>query len=81
MSATEHVQVTEHERQILVRIDGGIRTPEEELRYQLDRKDHHPLACDERLLDVLAELEERGLIRSMLYFTLTELGRAELPAD
>jgi hypothetical protein len=64
-----------------VRIDGGIQILEEELSYQLDRKDHQPLAGDERLLDVLANMEERGLIRSMLCFVLTGRGRAELPAD
>jgi hypothetical protein len=73
--------VSASERQILVRIDGGIRTPEEELRYQLDRKDQHPLANDEALLDVLADLEERGLIRSWLCFVLTDSGRAVLRSD
>jgi hypothetical protein len=73
--------ISASERQILVRIDGGIKTPEEELRYQLDRKVQHPLATDERLIDLLADLEERGLIRSMLCFELTDRGRAELPTD
>jgi hypothetical protein len=72
--------VSVSERQILIRIDGGIKTPEEELRYQLDRKDQHPLANDETLIDVLADLEARGLIRSMLYFVLTDRGKAELRA-
>jgi hypothetical protein len=70
--------VSASERQILIRIDGGIKIPEEELRYQLDRKDQHPLARDERLIDVLVDLEERGLIISMLCFKLTERGRDEL---
>jgi hypothetical protein len=68
-------QLDAGERQILVRIDGGIKISEEELRYQLDRKDQHPLARDERLIDVLADLEERGLITSMLCFRLTARGR------
>jgi hypothetical protein len=74
-------QVSASERQILNRIDGGINCPESELRYQLDRKDQHPLARDELLLDVLAELEERGLIESELYFRVTDRGRAELQAE
>jgi N-dimethylarginine dimethylaminohydrolase len=32
------------ERQILVRIDRAVRITEDELRYQLRRKDSHPLA-------------------------------------
>lgn len=69
------------ERQILVRIDGGINISEAELRYQLDRKDGHPLASDPRLLDVLADLETHGLIESRLQFKLSDRGRAELPVD
>jgi hypothetical protein len=34
----------ERERQILVRIDRAVRVSEDELRYQLRRKDSHPLA-------------------------------------
>lgn len=70
--------ITVEERQILHRIDRGVRTPEKELRYQLERKDRHPLARDERLIDVLADLEERGMITSTLCFELTVRGRAEL---
>jgi hypothetical protein len=67
------------ERQILVRVDrGGIRIEERELRYQLERKDNHPLAQADELLDVLAELEARGLIEAELCFRLTRQGRAQL---
>lgn len=77
-TTTAQTAMTAEEQQILHRIDRGVRTSEEELRYQLERKDRHPLARDERLIDVLAELEERGLIASMLCFELTDRGRAEL---
>jgi hypothetical protein len=71
---------TDEERQILVRIDrGGAAICESELRYQLDTKDRHPIAHRADLLDLLAELEERGLIESALHFRLTAHGRAELP--
>jgi hypothetical protein len=67
------------EQQILVRVDrGGILIGEGELRYQLERKDNHPLACEDELLDVLAEIEERGLIEAELCFRLTAEGRALL---
>jgi alpha-D-ribose 1-methylphosphonate 5-triphosphate synthase subunit PhnL len=67
------------ERQILVRVDrGGILIGERELRYQLQRKDNHPLACEDELLDVLAEIEARGLIEAELCFRLTAEGRARL---
>lgn len=71
-------------RQILVRVDRAIRVGERELRYQLDRKDHHPLAQTDELLDVLAELEDLGLVESELCFRLTVEGRtrlAELDTD
>jgi hypothetical protein len=67
------------ERQIVVRVDrGGILIGERELRYQLERKDSHPLAQEDGLLDVLAEMKERGLIEAEMCFRLTPLGRAVL---
>ena len=70
--------IDDRERQILHRISRGMRSSESELRYQLERKDEHPLAQSPQLLDVLADLEERGLISSELYFRLTPAGRALL---
>ena len=65
------------DRQILVRVErGGIHVGEGELRYQLQRKDAHPLAQADELLDVLAELEARGLLEAELCFRLTAQGRA-----
>ncbi len=69
---------TEH--QILVRVDRAVRVGERELRYQLDRKDQHPLADEPGLLGVLAELEDRGLVESERCFWLTAEGRARLAA-
>jgi hypothetical protein len=70
------------ERQILVRVDrGGMFIGERELRYQLARKDNHPLADEDELLDVLAELEARGLIVAELCFRLTAQGRERLTGD
>jgi hypothetical protein len=67
------------ERQILVRVQrGGILIEETELRYQLERKDNHPLARADELLDVLAEIEAQGLIEAELCFRLTPEGRARL---
>jgi excisionase family DNA binding protein len=66
------------ERQILVRVDRAIRIGERELRYQLDRKDNHPLANERALLDVLAELEDLGLVERELSFRLTARGRDRL---
>jgi hypothetical protein len=69
------------ERQILLRVDrGGILIAERELRYQLERKDNHPLAQADELLDVLAEIEARGLLTAELCFRLTAEGRAR-PAE
>jgi len=68
--ATDHV--------ILVRVDRAVRVGERELRYQLERKDQHPLAHEAELLDVLAELEEQGLVESELSFRLTARGRQQL---
>jgi hypothetical protein len=69
------------ERQILVRVDRAVRIGEAELRYQLDHKDDHPLACSEELLDVLAELEQHGLVEAELCFRLTTAGRERLTQD
>ena len=66
------------ECQILRRITRGLLIGEGELRYQLERKDNHPLAQADELLDVLAELEQRGLVQSELCFRLTADGRARL---
>jgi hypothetical protein len=66
------------ERQILLRVDRAIRIGEQELRYQLDRKDAHPLARSPELLDALAKLEDRGLIDRELCFRLTDRGRTRL---
>ena len=66
-------------RQILLRIQrGGIHIGEGELRYQLERKDNHPLARADELLDVLAEIEARGMLEAELCFCLTAEGRARL---
>lgn len=73
------------ERQILVRVKrGGMLIEERELRYQLECKDAHPLAREPELLEVLAGLEDRGVIERALCFRLTAGGRkrlAELYAD
>lgn len=70
------------EWQILHRVDrGGILIGERELRHQLDRKDDHPLAREDELLDVLAELEARGLLEAELCFRLTAQGRERLAAE
>jgi hypothetical protein len=67
------------ERQILLRVTRGIHIEERELRYQLERKDNHPLAqVDNDRVDVLAEMKERGLIEAEMCFRLTPLGRAVL---
>jgi hypothetical protein len=66
------------ERQILVRVDRAIGIGEQELRYQLEHKYDHPLARQAELLDVLAELEQRGLVESELCFRLTPRGRERL---
>jgi hypothetical protein len=66
------------ERQILHRVDRAVRIGEGELRYQLDRKDDHPLAQADDLLDVLAALEREGLVECELCFRLTAEGRARL---
>ena len=67
------------DEQILLRVArGGVHIEERELRYQLERKDNHPLAQEHELLDVLAEMKEGGLIEAELCFRLTAQGRALL---
>jgi hypothetical protein len=65
------------EQELLARIDRGVEICEAELRYKLrwDEHDHGSL------LELLDELERRGLVESALHFRLTEHGRARLPAD
>jgi DNA-binding PadR family transcriptional regulator len=68
----------ELEHEILARIDrAGLHVCEAELRYKLrwDERTHGSL------LELLDELERRGLIESAIHFRLTEHGRAELPED
>jgi hypothetical protein len=69
---------TDTQRQILVRVDRAVRVGEGELRYQLEHRDHHPLARADELLDVLAELEAVGLVDAELCFRLTAAGRQRL---
>ncbi|MCA1699922.1 MAG: hypothetical protein LC790_13890 [Actinobacteria bacterium] len=71
--------VVAEDEQILLRVArGGVHIEERELRYQLERKDNHPLAQGDELLDVLAEMKERGLIEAEMCFRLTAEGRALL---
>ena len=66
------------EQEILARIDrAGLHVCEAELRHKLRWNEQQNGA----LLDVLDELEHRGLIESALHFRLTEQGRAQLPDD
>lgn len=66
------------EQEILARIDrAGTQICEAELRYKL-RWDEHK---EGSLLDVLDEMERRGLIESALHFRLTNHGRTALPDD
>jgi len=66
------------EQEILSRIDrAGLHVCEAELRHTL-RWDEHK---DGSLLQVLDELEHRGLIETALHFRLTEHGHARLPED
>jgi hypothetical protein len=62
---------------MLARVDRGVQVCESELRYQLRWNEQ----IDGSLLEVLDELERRGLIESALHFRLTEQGRSRLPAD
>jgi hypothetical protein len=67
------------DERILLRVArGGIHIGERELRYQLQRKDNHPLAQAEELLDVLADLEAQRLVEAELCFRLTAAGRERL---
>ena len=74
---THHRPVpAELEQEILARIDrAGLHVCEAELR--------HTLRWDERehgsLLELLGELERRGLIESALHFRLTDDGQRLLP--
>ena len=77
--ATKGLRIpAELEQEILARIDrAGLHVCEAELRYKLrwDERTHGSL------LELLDELERRGLIESAIHFRLTEHGRAELPED
>ena len=77
--ATKQLAIpTELEREILVRIDrAALHICEAELRYQLCWDEQR----DGSLLDVLDELERRGLVESSLHFRLSEHGREQLPDD
>ena len=77
--ATEPLQIPiEVQHEVLARIDGGgLHICEAELRYQLRWSEQN----NGPLLDLLDELERRGLIESAMHFRLTEQGRAHLPAD
>jgi hypothetical protein len=77
--ATKQLQVpAELEQEIIARIDrAGLHICEAELLYKLRWDEHR----DGPLLDVLDELERRGLIESALHFRLTERGHAQLPND
>ena len=66
------------EQEILARIDrAGLHVCEAELRHKLRWNEQQ----NGSLLDVLDELEHRGLIESALHFRLTDQGRAQLPDD
>jgi hypothetical protein len=68
----------EREQEILARIDrAGLHICEAEPRYKL-RWDER---TDGSLLDVLDELERRGLVESSLHFRLSQCGREQLPDD
>ena len=75
--ATKQLQIpAELEQEILARIDrAGLHICEAELRYKLRWDERR----DGSLLDVLDELERRGLIESALHFRLTEHGRDAAP--
>lgn len=67
----------ELDREILTRVvRGGLLICETELHYQFAR--HGPDRSD--LLDLLADLEQRGLIESEMHFRLTAEGAARVPA-
>jgi hypothetical protein len=77
--ATEQLAIpAELEQEILLRIDrAALHICEAELRYQLRWDERR----DGSLLDVLDELERRGLVESSLHFRLSERGRELLPND
>jgi hypothetical protein len=77
--ATKQLQVpVKLEQEILVRIDrAALQICEAELRYQLRWDERR----DGSLLEVLDELERRGLVESSLHFRLSEHGREHLPYD
>jgi len=52
MRARPEVGMDATEQPILLRVDRAVRVGEGELRYQLEHKDHHPLAHQDELLDV-----------------------------
>lgn len=67
----------ELEREILTRIArGGLLICQTELRYQLRRHAHEH---DHHLLNLLATLEQRGLIESETHYRLTPVGVARVP--
>ena len=65
----------ELEEEILARIDRAVQICEAELRYKLRWNDREHGS----LLELLDELEQKGLIESALHFRLTDHGRALLP--
>jgi hypothetical protein len=75
--ATEQLAIpAELEQEILLRIDrAALHICEAELRYQLRWDERR----DGTLLEVLDELERRGLVESSLHFRLSERGRGRLP--
>jgi hypothetical protein len=77
--ATKQLAIpAELEQEILLRIDrAALHICEAELRYQVRWDDRR----DGSLLDVLDELERRGLVESSLHFRLSERGRELLPND
>ena len=77
--ATKQLQVpAKLEQEIMVRIDrAALHICEAELRYQLRWDERR----DGSLLEVLDELERRGLVESSLHFRLSEHGREQLPDD
>jgi hypothetical protein len=78
ITAKQQAVPVDLEREILARIDrAGLHVCEAELR--------HTLRWEERkhgsLLELLDELERRGLIESAIHFRLTDQGRGQLPDD
>jgi hypothetical protein len=66
----------EPHREILTRIArAGLLICETELRYQLAHHGHH----GPELLDLLAELQQQGLIESEIHYRLTPAGAERLP--